>query len=116
MPCFFAAIRSRCGAGCGADKVTAVTSAGRMMSDREVKMRKIMSVSMVFAFVLCATAQEKPTERINVYLTGSCNDNATGAVVESSLRDSIRASSGYALVDVQSPGNFLIALACVDAG
>jgi len=79
-------------------------------------MKKSVPALMVFAFVLCTTAQEKPRERINVYLTGSCNDNTTGAVVESSLRDSIRASSGYALVDVQSPGNFLIAIARVDAG
>lgn len=79
-------------------------------------MKISVSALMVLACVLCTTAQEKPRERINVYLSGACNDNATGAVVESSLRDSIRSSSGYALVDVQSPGNFLIALACVDAG
>ncbi len=79
-------------------------------------MKRSALVSIIFTVMLCATAQEKPRERINVYLSGSCNDNATGAVVESSLRDSIRSSSGYALVDVQSPGNFLIALACVNAG
>jgi hypothetical protein len=79
-------------------------------------MKRSIPALMVLAFVLYATAQEKPPERINVYLTASCNDNATGAVVESSLRDSIRSSSGYALVDVQSPGNFLIALSCVNAG
>ena len=53
-------------------------------------MKRSMSVLTVLVFLLCAAAQEKPRERINVYLSGSCNDNATGAVVESSLRDSIR--------------------------
>jgi len=79
-------------------------------------MKRSMPLLMILVFVLCATAQQKQEEKINVYLTGSCNNNATGAVVESSLRDSIRSSSGYALVDVQSPGTFYIALACVDAG
>ncbi|MGH9511489.1 MAG: hypothetical protein ACRD2U_05075 [Terriglobales bacterium] len=81
-------------------------------------MKKSALVSIMFAVIFCAAAQEKPNERINVYLSGSgaCTDNPTGAMVESSLRESIRSSSGYALVDVQSPGNFLIALACVDAG
>jgi hypothetical protein len=79
-------------------------------------MKRSVTLLLVLVFVLYATAQEKPTERINVYLTGSCNDNSTGAVVESSLRNSIRSSGGYALVDVHSPGTFLIALACVDAG
>jgi hypothetical protein len=78
-------------------------------------MKRSMSVVIVFALVLLATAQQKQEERIDVYLTGSC-DGGTGAVVESSLRDSIRSSSGYALVNEQKPGEFLIALACVDAG
>ena len=79
-------------------------------------MKRSIPMLMVLAFVLCATAQEKPRERINVYLSGACNDNATGAVVESSLRDSIRSSSGYALVNKQEAGVFCIALTCVNAG
>lgn len=51
-----------------------------------------------------------------MYLSGTCSNNATGAVVESSLRDSIRSSSGYTLVNEQEPGVFSIALACIDAG
>jgi len=78
--------------------------------------KRTTPVLIVLAFVLCATAQQKQEQRINVYLTSSCSSNGTGAVVESSLRDSIRSSSGYALVDVQSPGNFIIAIACVEAG
>jgi len=73
------------------------------------------SMLMVLALVLCATAQQKQEERINVYLSGACDD-ATGAIVESSLRDSIRSSSGYVLVNKQEAGVFSIALACVNAG
>jgi hypothetical protein len=79
-------------------------------------MKRKALVPIILVIVLCATAQEKPRERINVYLSGRCNDNLTGALVESSLRESIRASSGYTLVDVQEPGSFMISLACVDAG
>jgi len=79
-------------------------------------MKISVTLSILFALVLYATAQQKQGGRINVYLIASCNDNGTGAVVESSLRNSIRSSSGYALVDVQSPGNFLIAIVCGEAG
>lgn len=79
-------------------------------------MKTSTPVLMVFAVVLCATAQQKQEEKINVYLSGTCSNNATGAVVESSLRDSIRSSSGYTLVNEQEPGVFSIALACIDAG
>jgi hypothetical protein len=79
-------------------------------------MKRSVLVSIILGAILCATSQEKPKERINVYLSGSCNDNSTGAMVESSLRESIRSSSGYALVDEQKPGNFVITLACVNAG
>lgn len=79
-------------------------------------MKRSTPVLTVFVFVLCAIAQQKQEERIGVYLSGACNDNATGAVVESSLRNSIRSAAGYALVDEERPGTFHIALACVNAG
>jgi hypothetical protein len=42
-------------------------------------MKISVSALMVLACVLCTTAQEKPRERINVYLSGARNDNATEA-------------------------------------
>ena len=81
-------------------------------------MKKIASpILIVFAIVLFATAQQKTgRERLPVYLSATCEANATGAVVESSLRESIRSSTGYVLAEKKDPGIFLITLACVDAG
>lgn len=58
----------------------------------------------------------RKTNESRVYLQSSCNDVPAGAVVESSLRESFRASSGYTLVDEQKPGAFLISLACINVG
>ena len=53
---------------------------------------------------LCATAQQRQeAERMPVYLIASCNNNPTGEVVESSLRESIRSSSGYVLAEKPEP-------------
>jgi hypothetical protein len=66
---------------------------------------------------MCVAAQQKQeTGKLKVYLAGACNGNPTGAIVESSLRDSILASSGYTLAQEQEAGAFLISLACVNAG
>jgi hypothetical protein len=73
-------------------------------------------VLLVIVISLTAQQQKQETIRLKVFVSGACNDNATGAVVESSLRDSILSSSGYTLVHQQEPGTFLIALACVNAG
>ena len=89
-----------------------------MMSRRRERGGRPMKRSswvLVLMLVLYATAQQKPEERINVYLAGACDD-PTGAIVESSLRDSIRASSGYTLATEKKPGEFLIGMACVTAG
>jgi hypothetical protein len=77
---------------------------------------KTVLIPMFLLLALWPSAQERPKERINIFLSGRCNDNPTGAIVESSLRESVRASSGYTLVDKAEPGTFLISLACVDAG
>jgi hypothetical protein len=66
---------------------------------------------------LCATAQQRQeAERMPVYLIASCNNNPTGEVVESSLRESIRSSSGYVLAEKPEPAVWSISLACVNAG
>lgn len=81
-------------------------------------MRKAAATTMMFlAITLCAIAQQKQTgERVPVYLSTSatCNNNPTGGVVLSSLRESIRSSSGYVLAEKQEPAVFLIQLVCTD--
>jgi hypothetical protein len=81
-------------------------------------MRKITAMLlMLLAIVMCAAGkQNQDSERIKVYLHGGHCDVPAGAVVESSLRESIRSSSGYALVDKPEAGVFLISLACIDTG
>lgn len=75
------------------------------------------SIMIVLVLTLCATAQQKQeSKRWPVYLKAACNDNQTGAVVESSLRESIRSSSGYVLTEKQEAGGLFITLACVNAG
>jgi hypothetical protein len=81
-------------------------------------MRKAAALPLtILVLVLCAAGnQNQGSERIKVYLHGGHCDVPAGAVVESTLRDSIRSSSGYALADEQEAGGFLISLACVDVG
>jgi hypothetical protein len=81
-------------------------------------MRKAAATLLtILVLVLCAPGKQKQDgERIRVYLHGGHCDVPTGAVVESSLRDSIRSSSGYALADEEEAGAFLISLACVNVG
>lgn len=81
------------------------------------KQRSLLLASIIFFAVLNATAQQHRAEdRMSVYLSAACNDNSTGALVESSLREAIRSSSSYSLVDQEQAGTFLISLVCVNAG
>jgi hypothetical protein len=71
-------------------------------------MRKVAAMMLaVFAVVLCATGKQKQeNERLRVHLSANC-DVPAGEVVESSLRESIRSSSGYVLADEEEAGEYL---------
>ncbi len=79
-------------------------------------MKKTVTIVTVLAIALCTTAQKHESEKLAVYFDASCDKNPTGEIVESSLRESIRSSSGYVLAEKQEPGVFLISLACINAG
>jgi hypothetical protein len=77
------------------------------------------SVKQMLILLLLGTATamaQQTGERLDVFLTSECSDNSTGVIVESSFRESVRASSGYRLAERNEPGVFMIALACVNAG
>lgn len=72
---------------------------------------------LLLLITTAVTAQEaKSPARMKVYFAGHCNDNATGAVVESSFRESILASSGYELTREKEAGTLIFAMTCVNAG
>ena len=74
---------------------------------------KLFLVALIF---VSSIAPAQVPEKIPVYLGSSCEGNSTGSIVESSFRESVRASSGYRLVDQKEAGVFTVSLACVDAG
>jgi hypothetical protein len=76
---------------------------------------KHLLLGFILVIATSVAGQQAPA-RMKVYFAGHCNENSTGAVVESSFRESILSSSGYTLTREKEPGTLFIAMACVDAG